>query len=152
MKSTEIAFRFPVLGFTPDHEIWGFQDLDQLTKCGPRTLRQDMQIGMALIDADLRQWKVLSVTRTGRAGRWWDVLRIFGPPQSRIVQDLEALAPVSMAEVRRLACLAMETFSESYLEGDDPAVEFEPRLENIRRAKSVSEIYDLIHPDTFEPC
>lgn len=51
MKSSEAGFKFPVLGFTPDHENWGFPDLDRLTKCGPATLKKRMQDDMELIDA-----------------------------------------------------------------------------------------------------
>jgi hypothetical protein len=42
MKTAEAQFHFPVLGFTPDREIWGFQDLNALISCGPRTLKDNM--------------------------------------------------------------------------------------------------------------
>jgi hypothetical protein len=29
MKSSEVDFKFPVLGFTPDGDIWGFPDADR---------------------------------------------------------------------------------------------------------------------------
>ncbi|WP_304172287.1 hypothetical protein [Phenylobacterium aquaticum] len=151
MKSTEISFQFPVLGFTLDLEIWGFPDLERLTKCGPITLRENMQAGMELIEADGRRWRVRSVTRTGRAGSWLSLLSPFGPAQSRIEQDLEPLEPAPLAEVQRRACLAMETFSINYLEGDDRSVEFDPMLAKLRRTRKISEIYDLLNPDTFEP-
>ncbi len=152
MKTREADFRFPVLGFTADHEIWGFQDLDRLTKCGPRALKQNIQLGMELVDADGRRWMVRSVRRTGRAGSFLSRLLIFGPPQSRIEHELEMLAPLSIEDVRRRACVAMETHAINYLEGDDPEVEFKPLLAKVAKARSVQEIYDLLQPDTFEPC
>ena len=89
MKTGEANFHFPVLGFTLDLNIWGFQDLDRLTRCGPRTLKEDTQIGMEFVDADGRRWGVRSVRRTGRAGSLFSLLLPFGPPQSRIEHDLE---------------------------------------------------------------
>lgn len=151
MKTTDAGFRFPVLGFTNDLQIWGFQDLDRLTKCGPRTLKEGTQIGMELVDADLRRWRVLAVRRTGRTGSLLSLLLPFGPPQSRIEQELQAIDAISIEEVRRRVCDAMEAHAISYLEGDDPEVEFEPMLASVRRARSITEIYDLIQPDTFEP-
>jgi hypothetical protein len=151
MKTGEAKFRFPVLGFTADKEIWGFEDLDRLTKCGPRTLKDGIQLGMELVDGDGQRWVVRSVWRTGRAGSLLSLLLIFGPPQSRIEHELEIVAPLSIEEVRRRACEAMETHSINYLEGDDPDIEFRPLLAKVRKARSVEEIYDLLQPDTFEP-
>jgi len=151
MKTADASLRFPVLGFTTDLEIWGFPDLDRLTKCGPRTLKEGKQVGMELVDADGRRWVVRSLHRTGRAGSFLSLLLIFGPPQSRIEQDLEPMPPLSVDEVRRRAHTAMETHSTSYLEGEDPEIEFKPLLAKVGKATSVAEIYDLLQPDTFEP-
>ena len=153
MKTSDVDFHYPVLGFTPaDQEIWGFPDLDRLTKCGPRTLKNDLQAGMELIDADGRRWIVRSVQRTGRAGSWLSMLLPFGPPQSRIEQDLESLDPVSLKEVQNRACAAMEAHEESFVEGGDRDEEFLPLLAEIRRTTAIAQIYELLQPDTFEPC
>jgi len=150
MKTAEAGFRFPVLGFTSDLEIWGFQDLDRLTKCGPRTLKEGTQIGMDLVDADLRRWRVLAGRRTGRAGSLLSLLLPFGPPQSRIEQELQAMEAISIEDARRWATRAMEAHTVKYLEGDDREVEFEPLLASVKRARSIAEIFDLLQPDTFE--
>jgi len=151
MKTAEADFRFPVLGFTADKEIWGFQDLDRLTKCGPRTLKENKQLGMELIDAGGWRWIVRSFRRTGRAGSFLSLLLIFGPPQSRVEHELETLGPLSIEDVRRRALTAMETHSINYLEGDDPDLEFRPLLAKVGKARSVQQIYELLQPDTFEP-
>jgi hypothetical protein len=150
MKTTEANFRFPVLGFTTDLQIWGFQDLDRLTRCGPRTLKEDMQRGMELIDAGGRRWAVRSIRRTGRAGSLLSLLLPFGPAQSRIEHELEALEPVTLEEVRRRARQATETFMENY--NDEERAEFEQLLVAVGRAANIAEVYDLLQPDTFEPC
>jgi hypothetical protein len=151
MKTAEVDFRFPVLGFTDDLEIWGFQDLDRLTKCGPRTLKEDLQRGMELIDAEGRCWVVRSITRTGRAGSLLSVLLPFGPAQSRIEHELDALPPVVLEDVRRRACRSMEAFLENYVDGDEDKFEFEQLLFKVKNAGEIAEIYDLLQPDTFEP-
>lgn len=151
MKTAQADFSFPVLGFTLDLEIWGFQDLDRLTKCGPRTLKEDIQRGMELIDAEGRRWVVRSIKRTGRAGSLLSVLLPFGPAQSRIEHELEALEPVTLEDVRRRTCAAMEAFAENYVEGDEGKAEFEQLLIDVKRAARIAEVYDLLQPDTFEP-
>ncbi len=151
MKTSEANFQFPVLGFTSDLNIWGFQDLDRLTRCGPRTLKEGLQAGMELVDADARRWRVRSARRTGRAGSLWSLLLPFGPPQSRIEHDLEPMERVSIEELRLKVCTALEAHAENYFEGDERATEFEPLLSAVRAASSVNEIYDLLQPDTFEP-
>jgi hypothetical protein len=151
MKTADAAISFPVLGFTPDLEIWGFPDLDRLTKCGPRTLKENKQLGMELVDAEGRRWLVQSVNRTGRTGSLFSRIPILGLPQTRIEQELEPMTPLSLDEVRARARTAMETHSISYLEGDDPDLEFKPLLKKVGNARSVAEIYDLLLPDTFEP-
>ena len=150
MKSSEIDFSFPVLGFTRDRENWGFPDLDRLTKCGPRTLKENMQEGMELIDASGRRWRVQSVRRTGRAGSLLDLLPGFGPPQSRIEQGLEALPRLALAEVQQRTRESLETFKSDYtgFEGDE--AEFRLLLEKISQARSIAELYELLQPDTFE--
>jgi len=65
VTSSDIDFSFPVLGFTRDRENWGFANRDKLTKCGPRTLKENTQEGMELIDAGGRRWRVKSIRRVG---------------------------------------------------------------------------------------
>lgn len=151
MKTAEAGFRFPVLGFTRDLEIWGFQDLDRLTKCGPRTLKDGIQVGMELVDADLRRWRVLSIRRTGRAGSLVWRLLSFGLPQSRIEQELEAMDVLSIEDVRRRAGEALEAHAENYFDGDGRETDFDPFLAEVKGANSVAELYELLQPDTFEP-
>jgi hypothetical protein len=151
MKTAEAGFHFPVLAFTSDLEIWGFQDLDRLTKCGPRTLKEGIQIGMELVDADLQRWRVLAVRRTGRAGSLLSLFLPFGPTQARIEHELQAMEAISIEDARLRAIRAMEAHISDYLDGDDREAEFEPLLASVKRARSIEEIFDLLQPDTFEP-
>ena len=150
MKSGDADFVFPVLGFTPDGDIWGFPDLDRLTRCGPRTLRDNSQNGMELIDAKGRCWRVTAIRRTGRAGSWLSLLWMFGPPQSRIEQDLEVRPDVSLEDVQARASAAMKLGKEDYY-GKDGQAEYRSTLRKIGRARSIEKLYELLAPDTFEP-
>ena len=124
MNPNDVGLKFPVLGFTPDRENWGFPDLDRLTKCDPRTLKENLQDGMELIDAECRRWRVLSVRRLGRTGSRLMVL-LTAKPQSRIEQELEALPALSLDEVKRRTRESLETFSMDYKGFADDDAEFE---------------------------
>lgn len=150
MKSSEAGLSFPVLGFTPDRENWGFPDLDRLTKCGPRTLKEGMQNGMELVDANGERWRVLSVRRIGRTGSLLDLLPGFGPQQSRIEQELEQMPTLSLSEVQQTTRKSLETFKSDYMGFERDEDEFNSLLEKVSDARSVAELYILIQPDTFE--
>lgn len=151
MKTAEAKFHFPVLGFTPDKEIWGFQDLDTLTSCGPKTLKDNMQVGMELIDADGRQWVVRSVRRTGRGEPLlpWLVSFILSTPQSRVEHELDELQSVSLAEAQDRACASVEATSSDYCADDEREEILEPLLAQVRSAKSIARIYELLGLDSF---
>lgn len=151
MKSTEIEIAFPVLGFTPDLENWGFPDLNRLTKCGTRTLKENKQDGMEIIDAKGRCWRVLSIRRIGRAGSVLNLIPGFGPPQFRIEQELEALPPVPLAELKRRARASMENFQVDYMGFDGDEEAFADRMRRLEAAASYAELYDVVGADTFEP-
>jgi hypothetical protein len=151
MKTAEANFRFPVLGFTPDREIWGFADMNTLTSCGPQTLKDDLQSGMELIDSDGRRWIVRSIRRTGRAQSLIAslVARVLSTPQSRIEHELDELEPVSMSEVRDRASDSLEAFSQDYCAEDERDEVLVPLLANVRSATSVASIHELLGLDSF---
>jgi hypothetical protein len=155
MKTQAAEFSFPVLGFTPDGEIWGFDDLDALTSCGPRTLKEDMQAGMELIDAKGRRWIVRSVTRIGRAGPlipWLVSAVLTARPQSRIEHELEEQPPVSLDEVKARACASLEAFPTDYGAEDASDPELRKLTAKVRSARSVARIHDLLGLDSFMAC
>jgi hypothetical protein len=152
MNAMEAGFCFPVLGFTPDQEIWGFQDLDTLTSCGPKTIRDDMQVGMELIDADGRRWRVRSIRRTGRAeplARWLLSI-LLSTPQSRIEHDLERLEPVSLAEVQDRTCASLNMFSRDYCADDEREEILEPLLSQVRSAHDFASVHEGLGLDSFK--
>ena len=152
MKTAQADCRFPVLGFTPDADVWGFPDMDGLTSCGPRTLKKDMQSGMELVDADGRRWVVRSVRRTGRAGSLlpWLLRSLLATPQWRIEHELEPLPPVSLEEAQARVCAAMAAHPDYWCEEDERATVLPARLAEVRATKTIAGIHDRLGLDTFQ--
>lgn len=111
MRTQDAGIRFPILAFTADQDVWRIETLDILTTCGPRTLKDDMQAGMQIVDAKLDRWAVRSVRRVGRAEAFlpWLVGAVLtATAQSRIEHELEPLAPTGFGEVRARVSAAIE--------------------------------------------
>lgn len=153
MKSSEAGFHFPVLGITPDKDIWGFPDLAGLTTCGPKTLKDSMQHRMELVDADGRRWLVKSTRSTGRAGsvftRWFRTF-LTGVPQFRVEQELEVLEPLSLSQVHQRVCEAMEAHPEFWCEDDERETVLPVRLAEVRATPTIEAIHQVLGLDTFE--
>lgn len=105
MNATQVAFRFPVLGFTRDG-CWGFRDLDRLTLCNTLAWKNGSLVGMDLVDAELRCWTVRSARRLGRAWsvRAWLVVLLAGPPPWRVDYELEASPATTLDAVKDRVC------------------------------------------------
>lgn len=152
MKTSEVDLRFPVFGFTPDREMLGFPDLNTLTSCGPLTLKNNLQAGLELIDAEGRRFRVRSVRRIGRAEPWWKTLVIdllTLKPQSRIEQELESLEPVTLGHLKDRACAWLDEFSINLCADDEREEILVPLLAEVRAAPSSQAIYDLLGLDSF---
>ncbi|HET9159622.1 MAG TPA: hypothetical protein VFN88_03345 [Caulobacteraceae bacterium] len=151
MKTSEVQFHFPVLGWTPDKDIWAFPDLNTLTSCGPKTLKEDMQANMELVDIELRRWIVRSVHRKGRGKPFalWLISHVISTPQSRIEHELEPMPPVTLDEVKARVCEAMEENPGYYGDSDTVDEELRNQMAEVRAAGGVAEIIELLGLDSF---
>ena len=152
MKTTDIQFQYPVLGFTPDGDMWAFPDWNSLTSVGRLTLKNNKQDGMELISADGRRWRVKSIRRVGRAGPLmkWFVMGLLAGFQSRIEHDLEEMEPVTLGEIHDRTCAHVEQFWEYYVEFEENRnAEVAERLNGIRKASNFSQILDVLGLDSF---
>jgi hypothetical protein len=152
VKTREANLRFPVLGFTPDHEIWGFPDINTLTSCGPRTLKDNLQAGLELIAADGRRWIVRSVRRVGRARPlvpWLVSALLTATPQSRIEHELEEVESVTLSEAQARACASLRAFPQDFGADDEDDPVLEQRLADIRSTKTIAAIHDVLGLDSF---
>jgi hypothetical protein len=155
MNATEAGIRFPVIAFTADADMWGMSNLGALTSCGRQTLKDGLQIGMEIVDADGRRWVVRSVRRIGRNFSWLALL-FLTTWSFRIEQELDALEPMSLAEVQERVCASMiahpENLEPEYAhEEEDFARILPPRLAEVRATTSIAELYEILGLDTFEP-
>lgn len=155
MKASEIQFEYPVMGISPDRDMWGFPDLRSLTTCGPRTVRDKSQVGMELVSLDGRRWRVASATKLGRAsklGRRILEALFLANPQYRVELELEAMAPLSLDEVKARACAGLDAFP-GYFGVSDPE-EPEPERSQIKAAlnaaPSMEALHEILGLDTFE--
>ncbi len=143
---------FPVLGFTPDGDIWGFPDLDTLTSCGSMTLKKNMQLDMELVDSRGRRWLVRSIRRLGRARPlvpWLIDLLLTAVPRFRIEQVLEEMTPLTLEEIKARASAAVELTSEYYCAEDERDEILVPLLDQVRAASDVAQIHELLGLDSF---
>ena len=152
MKAAAAGFHFPLLGFTPDGEIWGFPDIDTLTSCGPRTLKDNMQTGMELVDVDGRRWIVRSVRRVGSARPlvpWLISALLTSTPQSRIEHEVEQLAAITLSEAQARACAALRAFPQDYgaEDKDDPVLK--QRLAEVTGTRTIAAIHEVLGLDSF---
>lgn len=148
MKTAQATFHFPVLGFTSDSDVWGLPDLDALTTCGPRTLKEGLQVGMELVDAEGQRWVVQSVRRIGRAGSLLSLL-LPGPALSRIEHELEVLEPISLAEVQARVCSAMKSHPDFWCEEDELDTVLPARLAEVSATPSIADIHEVLGLDSF---
>ena len=149
MKTAQADFRFPVLGFTGDSDVWGLPDLDALTTCGPRTLKEGLQVGMELVDAEGRRWVVRSVRRTGRAGSLLSLLLPLGPAQSRIEHELEPLEPVSLADAQARVCAAMNAHPDFWCEDEERDTVLPGRIAEVKATTTIAGIHEILGLDSF---
>lgn len=150
MDATQADIQFPVIGFTPNLDNWGFRNLEDLTTCGPLTLKNNMQDGMELIDSGCRRWRVRSIRRIGRTGSWLMTL-LTAKTQSRIEHELETLPALSLSEVKQRTAESLEAHAINYKGFPGDEEEFAAMLDGVQRASSISEILETIGADTFEP-
>ena len=145
LTSSRAAFVFPVFGFTADAEMYGFDDLDELSTCGKQTLINGKQHGMELIDAAGNRWRVQAMRRTGGVGLKLG-LTCFLAGVSRIEHDLERLAPVTLDEVKALVGRAVTTYPLDVTLGGETV---EDRLFQVEAASSIAELQAMLGLDHF---
>ena len=152
ITSDLIDFNFPVIGFTPDREIWGFPDRSSLTTCGRLTRREGKSLGMELIDGDGLRCRVTALHTRGRARAFipWLIEAALAGPQYRIEYSLERLGKATLDEVKARACETLEAFPSDYCLFDEHETVLLPLMAQVRAASSVEEIFKLLGPDTFE--
>lgn len=150
-KTSDLDLKFPLLGFTPDGQIWAFPDRDTLTTCGKFTLKDNLQLGLELIDSEGRRWIVRSIRRIGRDRPllpWLFVAALSGPLW-RIEQEVDAMSPIAFEEIRDRAVQATRLLDEHYYTDDDKA-ELRQLVATVGRAKDVATIIEVMNPDSFK--
>lgn len=151
MNAEDANLQFPVLGLSADNDVWGFWDMNGLTVCGPRTLKEGLQDGMELIDAVGKRCRVDSIRMIEPLEAWWK--RLFTwmlyLPGYRIEQALTRLEPVTLEAVQERVCSAMQNYPLYWCEEDDIETVLVERLAEVRATTTIAAIHDVLGLDTF---
>jgi len=143
---TQPRFRYPLLAFTTDLDMWAFDNEEELTTCGPLTLRDRMQEGMEVVDRDGRSWRVRSVRRVGPA-RF--SLRTLLRKLSKIEHEWEERPSLTLAEAKDRVCVSVAAHADDLLHFPDDAEELAARQAEVRAADSIAAIHKLFGFDHF---
>lgn len=151
MDAASLNLSFPILGFTTDDDIWGFPSLDELSVCGPRTIKDDMQRGMEIVDGDGRRYRVLSIRKLGRSGFLpiWFLKSLVTTPQYRISQELEPMTPLSLEEIKQRVDLCMRAHPLFWSEEADFDTVLVEKRASAQACQSVAELFEDLGLDWF---
>jgi hypothetical protein len=106
---------------------------------------------MELVDAEGRRWVVRSVRRTGRGKPLpaWLISHLLSTPQSRIEHELDAMAALTLDDVKARVCGSLEAFPQDYCHEDERDTVFAALLESVRAAKDIAALHELLGLDSF---
>ena len=151
MDVASLNLKFPILGFTTDDDVWGFPSLDTFGVCGPRTIKDDMQRGMEIVDGDGRRFRVRSIQKIGRDGFLpiWFLKSLVSAPQYRIQHELEPMAPLSLEEIKQRVDTCMKAHPLYWSEEADLDTMLMEQLAKAQACGSVAEIFEVLGLDWF---
>lgn len=150
IQASEIEFVYPILCFTTDGEIWSIQTPHQRMTCGYKTLSSGLQIGMDMVDASGRAWRVVSVQKIGyEAFRLRHIFSGLYPRLPVIDQAVESLPSPDFASVQERVCQHMDAFPGDFCEFPDDEAELSARKAEIRSTTSMAELDQALGIDAF---
>jgi hypothetical protein len=151
MRSSEASLQFPVLGLSADNDVWGFWNFDELSVCGPDTLKDGLQDGMELIDTTGARWRVDGIRMIEPLEAWWKRLFtwILYLPGYRIEQTLSPLEPIGLEAVQERVCSAMQAHPLFWCEEADFDTILVERLAEVRATPTIEAIHHVLGLDGF---
>jgi len=125
VKASEVDFQFPVIGFSREDGLIGFDDVQVMSRCHPALIEREAFIGMELVDTSLRRWLVRSLEIAkplAQKKRWWQIFDSAPWPEFELL--LESAPPVGFDELKQ------RFISETVIEepDDDEAMRAAPDL------------------------
>jgi hypothetical protein len=151
MDVASLNLKFPILGFTTDDDVCGFPSLHEFGLCGPRTIKNDMQRGMEIVDCDGRRYRVRSIRKVGRLGSLpiWFLHSLVSTPQYRIQHELEPREPLSLEEIKQRVDVCIRAHPLYWSEEADFDSVLVEQLANAQACGSVAEIFEVLGLDWF---
>jgi hypothetical protein len=145
--SDAVAFEFPIICFTSDGDMWAFDSPFELMSSGPVTLSEGTQIGMEMVEATGRSWRVVSVKRSGYVPFTWS--RIFRPRLFKVVHQLEPGPILSLAEVQARVCASFDAFPDYWRDDTTDEGAIPARKAELLAVKSIADIHSIVGFDYF---
>lgn len=145
--SNTVKFEFPVVCFTGDGDMWGFDTPFELMSSGPRTFADGTQIGMEMVEATGRSWRVVSVERSGYVPFTWS--RVFRQRLYRVIHQLEPGPTLSLAEVQARVCASFDAFPDYWRDDTTDETAIPARKAEVLAVKSIAEIHSIVGFDYF---
>ena len=149
MKSCEMEITFPAFGFTPSDELYYFSRIENLTKCGPQTLKQNVLVGMELIDSDYNRWRILSAQEIEHNRNIISKIFPLKLGKRQIALDVEPMTQVSLVYVQWRTCKHLQTFTLDYYFQREK-IQFLEEVRKVRTSSSLAEIAEICNLETLE--
>lgn len=136
----------------PNGDMHGFPNVVSLMTNSEFKLKKRYAVGMELVDAHGRSWRVTSVMRIGRE---WSLLkhafmRLVANPPIRIDYALETLPDVDFDRVKERCCIDVERQVADLAELPEDGPAAAARLRDlVQKATTAQEVYDIVQPDWF---
>jgi len=150
VQASEVDFIFPILCFTTDGEVWSFQTQHQRMTCGHKTILSGLLLGMEMVDACGRSWRVLSVQKLGyEPFRLRHILSGLYPRLLLIDQTLESLPSPDFPVVQERVCKHMDAFPGDFCDFPDDEEQLNARKAEIRATTNMTELNQALGVDAF---
>ena len=149
MKSCEMEINFPAFGFTPSDELYCFSGIEDLTKCGRQTLKQNVLVGMELIDSDYNRWRIISAQEIEQKGNIISKLFPFKFGKRQIELDAEPMTQVSLVYVQWRTCKHLQIFTLDYYFQREK-LQFLEEVSKVRNSSSLAEISEICNLENLE--
>lgn len=135
-------FIYPLFCFTTDGDIWSICTPDELEHCGPKAWRDKVQIGMDIVDAECRCWRVLDVTPGPPDQFSWRSLIPFQTRRIPVRHEFEPLGDLSLEEVRERLFAVFDANPIMFCLSTDTDEEIEEMKREIRAMKTLAPMHD----------
>ena len=142
-------FHYPLFCFTTDGDLWSLDTPDDLEHCGPETWRDKLQLGMDVVDAQCRCWRVRDIALAPPTPFHWRSLIPFRGRRIRITHTFERQPDLSIEEVRARLFAAFDAHPQYYCADGESLEEIEDMKRELLNLKTLTPMHEVVGADRF---